>query len=161
VNATSAYNDRVISAFHAGTGVVGGELNRQPLLVPHHSGARSGNQRLTPLLYWQVTDKSVAVLASNYGAHTIRPGSTTCGQSTAMRRSNTQPGRSTRAWRLTTSAPSFSTARSRRARGSPPPLGRTSREIPVVVLDLTMRGRPRRPWRRVNQTSTSTQGRVR
>jgi deazaflavin-dependent oxidoreductase (nitroreductase family) len=38
------------------------------LLQLHHVGAKSGSKRITPLAYWPVSDTSVAVLASNYGA---------------------------------------------------------------------------------------------
>ena len=38
------------------------------MLHLHHIGARSGAHRVTPLAYWPVTDTSVAVLASNYGS---------------------------------------------------------------------------------------------
>ena len=38
------------------------------ILQLHHVGAKSGSKRVTPLAYWPVSDTSVAVLASNYGA---------------------------------------------------------------------------------------------
>ena len=38
------------------------------MLRIHHVGARSGARRVTPLAYWRLSDTSVAVLASNYGA---------------------------------------------------------------------------------------------
>jgi deazaflavin-dependent oxidoreductase (nitroreductase family) len=63
-----ADNTQVIAAFRAGSGVLGGECQEPPLLLLRHRGAKSGAERLTPLLYWPVTDTSVAVLASNYGA---------------------------------------------------------------------------------------------
>lgn len=38
------------------------------ILRLHHVGAKSGSNRVTALAYWPVSDTSVAVLASNYGA---------------------------------------------------------------------------------------------
>ncbi len=38
------------------------------MLQLHHIGARSSTKRVTPLAYWPVSDTSIAVLASNYGA---------------------------------------------------------------------------------------------
>jgi len=38
------------------------------ILQLHHVGARSSTKRVTPLAYWPISDTSVAVLASNFGA---------------------------------------------------------------------------------------------
>ena len=38
------------------------------MLQLHHVGAKSVSKRVTPLAYWPASDTSVAVLASNYGA---------------------------------------------------------------------------------------------
>ena len=60
--------------------VLTGQLEGQPLLLLHHTGARSGIEGVTPLLYWRVTNTNVAVLASNYGAQRqTRWTSTRCG----------------------------------------------------------------------------------
>ena len=64
----NAYNRQVIEAFRTRRGVVGGAFAGQHLLLLHHRGAKSGVDHVTPLLYWKVSDTSVAVLASNYGA---------------------------------------------------------------------------------------------
>ena len=63
-----SYDRQVIAEFRANGGVLGGVLKGLSLLLLHHVGARSGVERVSPLAYWQVTDNTVAVLASNRGA---------------------------------------------------------------------------------------------
>ncbi len=38
------------------------------MLLLHHTGVRSGLERISPLVWWPAGDTAVAVLASNYGA---------------------------------------------------------------------------------------------
>jgi deazaflavin-dependent oxidoreductase (nitroreductase family) len=38
------------------------------MLLLHHVGLRTGMERVTPLIYWPVADKSMAVLASDFGS---------------------------------------------------------------------------------------------
>jgi deazaflavin-dependent oxidoreductase (nitroreductase family) len=38
------------------------------ILQLHHVGARTSTNRVTPLAYWPISDTTIAVLASNYGA---------------------------------------------------------------------------------------------
>jgi len=65
----SASPDReVVAAFRRNGGKVGGAFGDSDLLLLHHTGAKTGDQYVTPLLYWTVGADSVAVLASNYGA---------------------------------------------------------------------------------------------
>jgi len=61
-------NSDVIVAFRRDGGKVGGPYAGLDLLLLHHIGAKSGAERVTPLLYWPATAASVAVLASNFGA---------------------------------------------------------------------------------------------
>lgn len=58
----------VVAAFRRNGGKVGGAFGDSDLLLLHHTGAKTGAQYVTPLLYWTVGADSVAVLASNYGA---------------------------------------------------------------------------------------------
>ena len=60
-----SYNQQVIEAFRANGGGVEPGLD---LLLLHDVGARSGQERVTPLAYWRIDDTSMAVLASNRGA---------------------------------------------------------------------------------------------
>jgi deazaflavin-dependent oxidoreductase (nitroreductase family) len=61
------YNGKIIAEFRANGGQVGGPWAGANLLLLHHTGARSGTQRVTPLGYQQVGD-SFAVFGSKAGA---------------------------------------------------------------------------------------------
>jgi deazaflavin-dependent oxidoreductase (nitroreductase family) len=55
-------NRKVIDEFRANEGKVGGFFQGQPMLL-HHAGARTGTERVSPLVYQQVGD-SYAVFGS-------------------------------------------------------------------------------------------------
>jgi deazaflavin-dependent oxidoreductase (nitroreductase family) len=59
----------VIEEFRANQGEVGGSFAGMPLLLLHHVGAKSGQERVNPLAYQRVGD-AVAVFASKGGAPT-------------------------------------------------------------------------------------------
>lgn len=63
----SDWNQQIIDEFRAGDGKVGGMFEGAPLLLLHHTGARSGTKRVTPLMY-QATPTGYAVFASKAGA---------------------------------------------------------------------------------------------
>jgi deazaflavin-dependent oxidoreductase (nitroreductase family) len=63
------WNKDIIEEFRANGGKVGGGFERQPLLLLHHKGARSGVERVNPVAYQKVGD-SYAVFASKGGAPT-------------------------------------------------------------------------------------------
>ena len=63
----SDYNARVIDEFRANEGRLGGSFEGVPLLLLHHTGARSGEQRVNPLSY-QRDDSRYVVFASRGGA---------------------------------------------------------------------------------------------
>jgi deazaflavin-dependent oxidoreductase (nitroreductase family) len=63
----SDYNARIIDEFRAHEGRVGGSFEGMPLLLLHHTGARSGEQRVNPLAY-QRDDGRYVVFASRGGA---------------------------------------------------------------------------------------------
>jgi deazaflavin-dependent oxidoreductase (nitroreductase family) len=69
--ATSAqdFNQQVIQEFRANGGRVGGMFEGASLLLLHHTGAKSGAQRVSPLVYQAVGD-GYAVFASNAGKDT-------------------------------------------------------------------------------------------
>ena len=64
------FNDRVVAEFRANEGRVGGELAGMRLLLLHHTGARSGVERVTPLAYTRRRDRRWLVTASNGGSAT-------------------------------------------------------------------------------------------
>jgi deazaflavin-dependent oxidoreductase (nitroreductase family) len=68
MSATAAgYNAKVIDEFRGNKGRVGGIWEGTPLLLVHHSGARSGASRLNPVGY--LADESrYVIFASNGGA---------------------------------------------------------------------------------------------
>jgi deazaflavin-dependent oxidoreductase (nitroreductase family) len=61
------FNAQVIDEFRSTGGVVGGPFAAMPLLLLHHTGARSGTSRTTPLVYLTDDDRYV-VFASKAGA---------------------------------------------------------------------------------------------
>lgn len=65
----SDWNDKIITEFRANAGQVGGPFAGAPLLLLHSTGARSGLERVSPMMYLQVGD-SWAVFASKAGADT-------------------------------------------------------------------------------------------
>jgi deazaflavin-dependent oxidoreductase (nitroreductase family) len=63
------FNARIIDEFHANEGVVGGMFEGVPLLLLHHTGAKSGQTRVNPLAYQRDGGRYV-VFASKGGAPT-------------------------------------------------------------------------------------------
>jgi len=64
------FNQQVIEEFRANNGNVGGTFAGFPLVLLHHTGAKSGVERVNPLAYQRLGDDSVAVFASKGGAPT-------------------------------------------------------------------------------------------
>ena len=62
-------NQKIIEEFRANGGKVGGPFQGAPLLLVHHTGRKSGTERVTPLVYQPVGGKW-AVFASKAGAPT-------------------------------------------------------------------------------------------
>ncbi len=65
----SDWNDRIIAEFRANQGRVGGQFEGAPLLLLHSTGARSGQERVSPMMYRRIGD-GWAVFASKAGADT-------------------------------------------------------------------------------------------
>jgi deazaflavin-dependent oxidoreductase (nitroreductase family) len=63
------FNAQIIEEFHANEGRVGGMFEGMPLLLLHHTGAKSGKSRINPLAY-QSDDGRYVVFASKGGAPT-------------------------------------------------------------------------------------------
>lgn len=66
------FNDRIIDEFRANGGRVGGMFEGMPLLLLHHTGARSGTRRVSPLVYLRDGDRYV-IFGSKGGAP-VNPG---------------------------------------------------------------------------------------
>jgi deazaflavin-dependent oxidoreductase (nitroreductase family) len=62
----SDWNERVIAEFRANGGKVGGNFEGAPLLLLHTKGAKSGEPRVSPMMY-QAVDGGWAVFASYAG----------------------------------------------------------------------------------------------
>jgi deazaflavin-dependent oxidoreductase (nitroreductase family) len=133
---TDAFDEQVISEFRARGGVVSG-LQDLSLLLLHHVGAKSGSERVTPLAFWAVSDNAVVVLASNRGAprhpdwyyNLVAHPTTTVeigAQTWSVRARAAAPEERRKVTdRLVAESPSVASA-----------MGRTSRQIPVVILEL-------------------------
>lgn len=65
----SNWNEGIIDEFRSNEGEVGGVFAGKPLLLLHHKGARTGTERVSPLMYQQVGE-SFAIFASKGGADT-------------------------------------------------------------------------------------------
>ncbi len=63
------WNRKIIEEFRANGGRVGGQFEGAPLLLLHTVGARSGQERVNPMMYRAVGD-GYAVFASKAGAPT-------------------------------------------------------------------------------------------
>jgi deazaflavin-dependent oxidoreductase (nitroreductase family) len=64
------WNSKIIEEFRANAGKVGGPFVNTPLLLLHHSGARTGTVRVNPVAYQELPGGGFAVFASKGGAPT-------------------------------------------------------------------------------------------
>jgi deazaflavin-dependent oxidoreductase (nitroreductase family) len=64
------WNEKIIEEFRTNEGRVGGPFEGSPILLLHHRGARTGTERVNPLVYQPLSDDAVAVFASKGGAPT-------------------------------------------------------------------------------------------
>lgn len=63
------WNLRIIEEFRANAGKVGGQFEGAPMLLLHSTGAKSGVERVNPMMY-QADGQNYAVFASKAGAPT-------------------------------------------------------------------------------------------
>ena len=63
------FNGKIIEEFRANAGRVGGPFQGTDMLILHHTGARSGAERVSPLGY-QLVGEGYAVFATKAGAPT-------------------------------------------------------------------------------------------
>jgi deazaflavin-dependent oxidoreductase (nitroreductase family) len=134
---TNDWNAQIIEEFRANDGKVGGRFEGAPLLLLHSTGARSGQERVNPMMYQAVGD-AFAVFASKGGAETnpdwyhnllahpdarVEVGTDTIG----VRARVATGAERERIW----------TTQKARYRAFAEYEAKTSREIPVIVLERT------------------------
>lgn len=61
------FNSKVIEEFRSNAGKVGGPFDGAPMLILHHKGAKTGAERVNPLVY-QPHGDAFAIFASKAGA---------------------------------------------------------------------------------------------
>ena len=66
----SDWNTKIIEEFRANEGRVGGPFEGAPMILVHHIGAKSGTERVTPLVYFPEADGRMVIIASKAGAPT-------------------------------------------------------------------------------------------
>jgi deazaflavin-dependent oxidoreductase (nitroreductase family) len=66
---TGDFNTTIIEEFRANGGRLGGQFEGAPILLLHSTGAKSGKERVNPMMYRKVGDQ-MAVFASKAGAPT-------------------------------------------------------------------------------------------
>jgi deazaflavin-dependent oxidoreductase (nitroreductase family) len=130
------WNRQIIDEFRANAGKVGGQFEGAPMLLLHTKGAKSGAERVNPVVYMVDGDHYV-VFASKAGAPThpdwyhnlvANPeASIEVGTDTVSVHARTSTGvERDRLWRAQTARmPGFAEYQSK-----------TNREIPVVILEL-------------------------
>jgi deazaflavin-dependent oxidoreductase (nitroreductase family) len=64
------WNTKIIEEFRANEGRVGGPFEGAPMILVHHIGAKSGTERVTPLVYFPEDDGTMLIVASKAGAPT-------------------------------------------------------------------------------------------
>jgi deazaflavin-dependent oxidoreductase (nitroreductase family) len=64
------WNTKLIQEFRANQGQIGGNFQGAPLLLLHTTGARTGKERVNPMMYQSLDGGRVAVFASKAGADT-------------------------------------------------------------------------------------------
>ena len=64
------FNQKIVDEFRANGGKVGGMFEGSPIVLVHHKGAKSGTERVNPLVYQDLGGGSIAVFASKGGAPT-------------------------------------------------------------------------------------------
>jgi deazaflavin-dependent oxidoreductase (nitroreductase family) len=62
----NSWNEQIIAEFRANEGKVGGDFEGKPVLLLHTMGAKSGKERLNPLVY-SLDDDRFVIIASYAG----------------------------------------------------------------------------------------------
>lgn len=69
----SDWNSGVIEEFRANQGRVGGPFEGAPMVLVHHTGRRSGTERVTPLVYLPGDDADVLYIFASKGGAPSHP----------------------------------------------------------------------------------------
>ena len=129
------WNAKIIEDFRANNGKAGGQFEGVPLLILHSTGARSGKERINPLAY-QAMGESIAIFASKAGADTHPDWYHNVIANPAV---TAEVGTETRNFRArTANGAERETIWAKQKKDYPGFAGyeaKTSREIPVVILD--------------------------
>ncbi|WP_141278510.1 nitroreductase family deazaflavin-dependent oxidoreductase [Pseudonocardia hydrocarbonoxydans] len=64
------WNAKIIEEFRANEGRVGGPFEGADMILVHHVGARSGTERVTPLVHFPQGEGRTVIVASKAGAPT-------------------------------------------------------------------------------------------
>ena len=132
----SDWNTGIIEEFRANEGRVGGNFEGAPLLLLHTTGAKSGQERVNPVMYRDLGGGPVAVFASKAGApdnpdwfHNVK----------ANPDVTAEIGTETRAFRARTATDAEREPIWTQQKADYPGFAdyetKTTREIPVVILD--------------------------
>ncbi len=70
----SDWNAGIVEEFRANEGRVGGPFEGAPMILIHHIGARSGTERVTPLVYLPEAHGTMLIVASTGGESLQRLG---------------------------------------------------------------------------------------
>lgn len=131
------WNTQIINEFRANEGRVGGNFEGAPLLLLHTTGARTGQERINPMMYQDLGD-SVAVFASKAGASSNPDWYRNL---VAHPDVTAEIGTATRTFRARTAEPDERAPIWEKQKADYPGFAdyeaNTSREIPVVILDPT------------------------
>jgi deazaflavin-dependent oxidoreductase (nitroreductase family) len=132
----SDWNAGIIAEFRAHGGRVGGRFAGSTLLLLHTTGARSGQERVNPVAYQDLGDGRVAVFAS-FGGQDVHPA--WFHNLVAHPDASVEIGEVTRDVRARVTTGDERAAIWERQKAEHPGFAgyetRTSREIPVVVLE--------------------------
>jgi deazaflavin-dependent oxidoreductase (nitroreductase family) len=63
------WNNKIVAEFRANAGKVGGPFEGAPMILIHHQGAKTGTERVNPLVY-QAVGRDYAIFGSKGGAPT-------------------------------------------------------------------------------------------
>lgn len=66
----SDWNTKIIEEFRANEGRVGGPFEGAPMILIHHIGAKTGTERVSPLVYFPEPDGRMVIIAAKAGAPT-------------------------------------------------------------------------------------------
>jgi len=129
------WNTQIINEFRANEGRVGGNFEGAPLLLLHTTGARTGQERINPMMYQDLGD-SVAVFASKAGASSNPDWYRNLVANPDV---TAEIGTATRTFRARTAEPDERAPIWEKQKADYPGFAdyesNTSREIPVVILD--------------------------